>query len=62
MSEVMVEVMPVGTAQLKLGLLNAQAATMNKLDLITQFHQQRTPARDRDQARMAVGRNESRCR
>ena len=37
MSEVMVEVMPVGTAQLKLGLLNAQTAQMNKLDLITRF-------------------------
>jgi hypothetical protein len=38
MSETMViEALPVGTAQLKLGLLNAQAAAMNKLDVITRF-------------------------
>jgi hypothetical protein len=37
MSEVMVEALPVGTAQLKLGLLNAQAVQMNKLDMITRF-------------------------
>jgi len=43
MSEVMVEVLPVGTAQLKLGLLNAQAAQMNKLDLITRFTNKNLP-------------------
>lgn len=37
MSEVMVEALPAGTAQLKLGILNAQATQMNKLDMITRF-------------------------
>lgn len=43
MSEVMVEVYPAGTAQLKLGLLNAQAMQMNKLDLITRFTNKNLP-------------------
>jgi hypothetical protein len=37
MTEVKVDALPVGTAQLKLGLLNAEAAQMNQLDLITRF-------------------------
>jgi hypothetical protein len=44
MSEVMVEALPAGTAQLKLGLLNAQAAQMNKLDLITRFTNKGVPS------------------
>lgn len=43
MSEVMVEALPAGTAQLKLGLLNAQALQMNKLDLITRFTNKNLP-------------------
>lgn len=48
MSEIMVEALPVealpaGTAQLKLGLLNAQAAEMNRLDLITRLTNKGVP-------------------
>jgi hypothetical protein len=43
MSEIMVEALPAGTAQLKLGLLNAEAAQLNKLDLITRFTNKGVP-------------------
>jgi hypothetical protein len=38
-----VEALPAGTAQLKLGLLNAQATQMNKLDLITRLTNKGVP-------------------